>query len=252
MSTSASECLLLGSLPLLVLSEWNSRSHTGTAVFKMLCSVAFLSHPFLLPSTEWSEYRFLITAGLGCSLLGDFCLIPSRREFDELRDKVALSGKSESQGAISISFQLGIVAFAAAHIFYSVAFLRDSSAISWLIFAATFLAALSTATWLGAIYPQAGSSVWSNVLNLAIPSDMKPLVSAYVVIIGVMFAAATSTSPPIVPSDWLHSRAVGAAMFVNAFGKSSGPKSRGLLETFGGYGLYFWAQIVIARTVIGA
>ena len=226
----------------------------------MLCSVAFLSHPFLLPSTEWSDYRSLITAGLACSLFGDFCLIPSRREFNGSDAKVSIPGKSESQGEISMSFQLGIVAFAVAHILYTVAFFRNSSEISWTIFAATFPATLGAAKWLGVIYPQANSSLRSNVLNLAVAPDMKPLVSAYAVIIGIMFAAATSTSPSIVPSDWLHSRAVGAAMFVvsdlfvakNAFGKSVASKSRGCLEIFLGYALYFWAQIVIARTVEGA
>jgi uncharacterized membrane protein YhhN len=86
---------------------------------------------------------------------------------------------------------------------------------------------------------------------------MKPLVSVYAVIIGTMFAAATSTTPMIVPTDWLHSRTLGAAMFVvsdlfvakNAFGRSSVPKSRGWLGIFVGYGLYFWAQMVIAGTV---
>jgi hypothetical protein len=72
-----------------------------------------------------------------------------------------------------------------------------------------------------------------------------------------MFSAATSTSPLIVPTNWLASRALGAAMFVasdlfvakNAFGKSSVRKSHGWLRIFIGYALYFWAQMVIAGTV---
>lgn len=259
-SISTSACLLLGSLPLLVLSEWKSRSHTGTAVFKMLSSVAFLSSPLLLPSTEWSDYRRLITIGLAFSLLGDFFLIPSQREFHGLNSKNPTDkseGKSEPQGKISISFQLGIVAFAAAHIAYTVAFLQDSRETSWTAFAATFVGTLVAAKWLGVIYPPPRSSLQSNALDLDITPDMKPLVSAYAVIIGSMFAAATSTSPLIVPTDWLHSRALGAAMFVvsdlfvakNAFGRSSASNSRGLIGMFVGYGLYFWAQMVIAGTV---
>lgn len=257
MSISTSACLLLGSLPLLVLSEWKSRSHTGTAVFKMLSSVAFLSSPLLLPSEEWSDYRRLITIGLGFSMLGDFFLIPSRREFHGLDNNNSTSEKSETQGKVSISFQLGIVAFAAAHIAYTVAFLQDSYKTSWTAFALTFAGTLGAAKWLGVIYPQPHSSLQTNVLNLGIAPDMKPLVSVYAVIIGTMFAASTSTSPLIVPTNWLASRALGAAMFVvsdlfvakNAFGRSSGPKSPGWLRIFMGYALYFWAQMVIAGTV---
>lgn len=255
-SISTSAYLLLGSLPLLVLSEWKSRSHTGTAVFKMLSSLAFLSSPLLLPSTEWTDYRRLITIGLAFSLLGDFFLIPSHREFHGLDSKNP-SDKSEPQGKVSISFQLGIVAFAAAHIAYTVAFLQDSYQTSWSTFTATFVATLAAAKWLGVIYPPPHSSLQTNLLDLDIALDMKPLVSVYAVIIGTMFAAATSTSPLIVSTNWWHSRALGAAMFVvsdlfvakNAFGRSSGPKSGGWFGIFVGYALYFWAQMVIAATV---
>ncbi|KAJ5951377.1 uncharacterized protein N7479_009790 [Penicillium vulpinum] len=222
----------------------------------MLSSLAFLSSPLLLPSTEWSDYRRLITIGLSFSMLGDYFLIPSRREFHGL-DTKDQTGKSEPQGKISISFQLGIVAFAAAHIAYTVAFLQDSSQTSWTAFAATFVATMAAAKWLGVIYPSQHSSLQTNVLDLDVAPDMKLLVSVYAVIIGVMFAAATSTSPLIVPTDWLHSRALGAAMFVvsdlfvakNAFGRSAAPRSRGCLAIFVGYALYFWAQMVIAATV---
>ncbi|KAJ5185948.1 hypothetical protein N7491_006181 [Penicillium cf. griseofulvum] len=220
----------------------------------MLSSVAFLSSPLLLPSTEWSDYRRLITIGLSCSLLGDFFLIPSHREFHGLNNSP--SNKSD-QGKVSISFQLGIVAFAAAHIAYTVAFLQDSSHTSWKAFATTFVATLAAAKWLGVIYPPPHPSLQTNVLDLNIAPDMKPLVSAYAVIIGAMFAAATATAPLVVPTDWFHSRALGAAMFVvsdlfvakNAFGKSSAPRNRGIISIFVGYALYFWAQMVIAGTV---
>ncbi|KAJ5783140.1 hypothetical protein N7457_004914 [Penicillium paradoxum] len=222
----------------------------------MLSSAAFLSSPLLLPSTEWSDYCRLITIGLSFSLIGDFCLIPSRREFHGLDSKTP-TGKPEAQGKVSISFQLGIVAFAAAHIAYTMAFLQESHEISWPTFAATLVGTLGAAKWLGVIYPPPTFSLQTNVLDLGIAPDMKPLVSVYALIIGVMFAAATSTSP-VVPADWLHSRGLGAVMFVvsdlfvakNAFGKSSAARNRGCLSIFVGYALYFWAQMVIAGTVV--
>ncbi|KAJ5517359.1 hypothetical protein N7527_008919 [Penicillium freii] len=227
----------------------------GTAGFKMLSSLAFLSSPLLLPSTEWSDYRRLITIGLAFSMLGDFFLIPSHREFHGTDNKTP-SDKSEPQGKVSISFQLGIVAFAAAHIAYTVAFLQDSYQTSWPTFAATVVGTLAAAKWLGVIYPPPHSSLQTNLLDLGIAPDMKPLVSFYAVIIATMFAAATATSS-VVPTGWWHSRAMGAAMFVvsdlfvakNAFARSAAPKSRGWLGIFVGYALYFWAQMVIAATV---
>jgi uncharacterized membrane protein YhhN len=221
----------------------------------MLSSLAFLSSPLLL-STEWSDYRRLITIGLGFSLLGDFFLIPSHREFHGLHKPSSGKPEDKSEGNVSISFQLGILAFAAAHIAYTIAFLQDSSDTSWMTFAVTFIGTLGAARWLGVIYPPPRFSLRHNVLDLGIAPDMKPLVSVYAVIIGAMFAAATSTSPLVVPTEWWHSRALGAAMFVvsdlfvakNAFGRSSA-KSRGWLRIFVGYALYFWAQMVIAETV---
>jgi uncharacterized membrane protein YhhN len=223
----------------------------------MLSSVAFLSSPLLLPSTEWSEYRRFIIIGLSFSLLGDFFLIPSRSEFHGLDSKNPTSSESKAGGKVSISFQLGIVAFAAAHIVYTVAFLRDSSETSWMTFVPTFVGTLGAAQWLGVIYPRSHSSLQTNVLDLVIAPDLKPLVSVYAVIIGIMFAAATSTSSLTVPSSWLQSRALGAGMFVvsdlfvakNAFGRSSERRSQGWLRIFLGYALYFWGQMVIAGTV---
>lgn len=223
----------------------------------MLSSVAFLSSPLLLPSTEWSDYRRFIIIGLSCSMLGDFFLIPSRSEFHGLDSRKPTPGESKAGGKVSISFQLGIVAFAAAHIAYTIAFLQDSHETSWRTFAATFVGTLGAANWLGVIYPGPRSSFQTNVLNLGIAPDLKPVVSIYAVIIGIMFAAATSTSSVTVPTSWLHSRALGAGMFVvsdlfvatNAFGRSSVPKSRGWIRIFLGYALYFWGQMVIAGTV---
>ena len=149
------------------------------------------------------------------------------------------------------------MAFAAAHIAYTIAFLQDSRETSWTTFAATFVGTLGAAKWLGVIYPRRRSSLLTNVLDLVIAPDLRPLVSIYAVIIGIMFAAATSTSSLTAPTSWLHSRALGAGMFVvsdlfvakNAFGRSSEPRSHGWLRIFLGYALYFWGQMVIAGTV---
>lgn len=254
--------LLLASLPLLVLSEQKSRSHIGTGVFKIASSVAFLLNPLLLPSTEWTPYRYLITTGLLFSLVGDFCLIPSPEEFYNLpstkspqRDSFA---KREGQGSdISLSFQLGVVAFAIAHVAYTTAFFQNSVEVSWTTFATTFVATIVIAKWLGVIYPPSHFSHTGNVLDLAIPNDMKPLVTMYAVIISSMFSTAAATIPLDSSTDALYQRILGAGMFVlsdvfvakDSFGRDSLRRNRGWVWMTLGYGLYFWGQFVIARTV---
>ncbi|KAE8365975.1 YhhN-like protein [Aspergillus caelatus] len=243
--------LLMGSFPLLVISESVSRSHTGTALFKMLSSVAFLSGPLFLISGEWTSTRSFISAGLLFSLAGDFFLIPSRSEFHNA------DSHPQEEKKISISFQLGVVAFAAAHIAYILAFFQDNEVISWGTFATTFLATMAVAKWLGVIYPPPHSSARSNVLDLALPADMKALVLVYATIISVMFATAASTTPVDVSSCWQYQRVFGAAMFVasdvyvakDAFKKT--PGNRGWVQSTFGYGLYFWGQMVIAGLVQG-
>lgn len=238
--------LLLGTLPLLVISEHKSRSYAGTAVFKILSSIAFLAGPLLTP-TEWPPYHRLMTTGLILSTLGDFFLIPSRSEFANTEPK-----DKGQEGNVSISFQMGVFAFAAAHISYIVAFLQDARETSWGTFAAVVIATLVLAKWLGVIYPPAGSSVGGNVLDLCIAGDMKPLVLVYAVIISVMFAAASAT----VPCNG--QRVLGAVMFVisdvfvalTAFQRGIVPAQRGWVQIAFGYGLYFWGQMVLAGTVI--
>ncbi|KAA8649332.1 lysoplasmalogenase [Aspergillus tanneri] len=238
--------LLLGSLPLLVLSESKWGSYTGTALFKMLSSLAFIGGPLLLTSTEWSSHRQSITIGLLFSLAGDFFLIPTRNEF---------YAKPSEERKISVSFQLGVVAFAAAHIAYIFAFLQEAQETSWSIFATSFVTTMLIAKWLGVIYPSSHSSAGSNVLNLTIGADMKPLVVIYATIISFMFATAVSTTPLDVATRWPYQRVLGAAMFVasdvfvakDAFKKSSG--RRGWVQSAFGFGLYFWGQMVIAGLV---
>ncbi|KAF9889625.1 hypothetical protein FE257_007133 [Aspergillus nanangensis] len=243
--------LLLGSFPLLVWSEHQSRSLLGTFLFKMLSSVAFASGPVFQSTTQPSRcYCQLIAAGLVFSLVGDFLLLPSRNDF-AARQRKKGGGRPQPR-SISLSFQLGVVAFAAAHLAYIGAFLTESPATSWPTFATTVVATLVMAKWLGVIYPPSHSSAQSNVLDLAIPVDLKPLVLAYAMIISGMFAAATATNPGV----WPNQRTVGGVMFVasdifvakDAFGRSSDPGSRGWVRIAVGYGLYFWGQMVIAGT----
>ncbi|KAF7590774.1 hypothetical protein BBP40_002390 [Aspergillus hancockii] len=241
--------LLMGSLPLLVISESITRSHTGTALFKMLSSTAFLAGPLFLTSTEWSHSRILIGTGLLLSLIGDFLLIPSKQEFYNA-DTRPPEGKK-----ISIPFQLGIVTFAAAHIAYILAFLQDTQATSRIIFATTFVATMTIAKCFGVIYPPPHSSARNNMLGLSITEDMKPLVLIYATIISAMLATAASTIPLNVATRWQYQRVLGAGMFVasdvyvakDAFKKS--PGRRGWVQSAFGYGLYFWGQMVIAGLV---
>ncbi|GFF24884.1 hypothetical protein IFM46972_01215 [Aspergillus udagawae] len=216
----------------------------------MLSSVTFLIGPLLTNTTEWSPYRLSITIGLVFSLAGDFCLLPSRSEFYN-------SPSSEQRKPISTFFQLGVVAFALAHIAYIAAFLRDTKVVSLGTLTTTFMATMLVARWLGVIYPPEQSSARSNLLNLTIAPDMKPLVLVYAVIISSMFAVALATNPVTPTTTWLSQRGLGAGMFVvsdvfvakDAFGRSSGPGKPGWLRIAVGYGLYFWGQMVIAGTV---
>ena len=255
--------LLLASLPLLVLSEANS-VHAGHAIFKILSSIAFLSGPFI--SAEWSEYHRLITFGLLFSFIGDVCLIPSRTEYF---DAPGVSGKETSSPAspkeetISTTFKIGVLAFAAAHICYTFAFLQNSEEVSWSVFASTFVVSIAAANWLGAIYPAPTPSRWSNFLNLSMPSDMPPLVSIYVIIISMMLAVSAATIVPT--SSFQHQRFLGATMFVisdafvayDAFGKGNmhlGAKKvdirrQSWVRMTMGWGLYFWGQMILAGTV---
>lgn len=241
--------LLIVSLPLLVISEFRSTSYVGICLFKMLSSVAFLSGPLLQASTNDSPYCRLITAGLLFSLVGDFFLLPSRGDFST-RD-------STKERKISASFQLGVVAFAAAHIAYVFAFLSDSRETSRELLATTFVATMVLAKWLGVVYPPSHSSATSNVLDLAVAPDMRPLVFVYALVISSMFAVAVSTLPSSLSTVLPYQRSVGAAMFVasdlfvakDAFGRSSAPDQRGWFRIAVGYGLYFWGQMVIAGTV---
>ncbi|PGH31460.1 hypothetical protein GX50_05755 [[Emmonsia] crescens] len=273
------------SLPLLVLSERFS-FYPGSYIFKLLSSAAFLGGPlyYLSPSSplqwrQWDPYHLSIAAGLIFSIIGDYCLIPTRTEYYDKHigplvankkqaetQKRKVEEEEEEPKKISTSFQAGVGAFAAAHVAYILAFLKNNSnndsAVSWPIFTGTFAVSMLLSKWLGVIYPPkrkgnntSNGGLSSNVLNLAISDDMRPLVFGYSAIISGMLAVAASTTatggaaPP-------HQRLLGAAMFVasdifvakDAFGKRRAGNP-GWLKPAIGFGMYFWAQMLIAGTV---
>jgi uncharacterized membrane protein YhhN len=255
--------LLLVTLPLLVLSESISFL-AGHGIFKILSSIAFLSGPLI--ATEWSEYHRLITLGLLFSFVGDILLIPSRTEYFDAAEgfgKETTSHESPKEENISTIFKIGVLAFAVAHVCYILAFLQNSDGVSRPVLASTFVVSIAAANWLGAIYPGPRSSSWSNFLNLSIPSDMRPLVFIYVVIISSMLAVSAATTDPA--SNFQHQRLLGAGMFVvsdafvayDAFGKGNIPigakkvdiRRQSWIKMTLGWGLYFWGQMILAGTV---
>jgi uncharacterized membrane protein YhhN len=252
--------LLLISLPLLVVSE-SSCFHAGHVVFKILSSIAFASGP--LAAAEWSPYHRLITAGLIFSVVGDIFLLYPRKEFSNSIEAARPAGKgTPDPPEISTSFKLGVLAFAAAHVAYILAFLRDADEVSWPPLVGTFTATLVAAKWLGAIYPAHGPSGWGNILDLSISGEMRPLVCIYATIISGMVAVSAATVPASATSLPCQ-RLLGAVMFAisdlfvatDAFGAPLGTKvgvrRRSWPRIALGYGLYFWGPIVLAGTLYG-
>lgn len=268
---SAAVYLLLVSLPLLVILETSS-SLVGHAIFKIICSTAFASGPLLLK--EWSPYDTLIIYGLVLSFVGDICLIPSGSEYYDSSSKSVEASEGARKGAtlrdtpqeveISTSFKLGILAFAGAHIAYILAFLRNADEVSQPTLVITFMASMAAGKWLGAIYPGSTSTQWSNLLNLSIVGEMRPLVSVYATIISSMLAVAAATAAPA-SSNWPRQRLLGAIMFVlsdlfvavGAFGdsdtargvKKATVRRNSVIKIAVGWGLYFWAQMILAGTL---
>ncbi|KAK2731026.1 hypothetical protein FQN55_005263 [Onygenales sp. PD_40] len=258
-------------LPLLAISERLS-FYPGHAILKLLSSAAFLAGPLYLtpsPSTGWDPYRTRIAAGLIFSAIGDYFLIPTRSEYYDkyigallpasgksARDKAAKPAKPQPK-KISNSFKLGVVSFAAAHVAYILAFLAKNqrpTGFSWSAFGVTMVLQTALTKWLGVVYPddKGRDGLSSNVLDVAMEEEMKPLVFGYSLIISGMMAVANATAGSGAAGK---QRLIGAVMFVisdifvakDAFGKQRG--NPGLVAPAVGYGLYFWAQMVLAGTV---
>ncbi|KAK6495042.1 hypothetical protein TWF481_003069 [Arthrobotrys musiformis] len=110
--------LLILSLPSLIISE--SRAvYLGSAIFKLTSSSAFVwrslsSSSEILPPSVLSA-KWWITLSLVSGLIGDFCLIPSKKSYHNP------SGGHEGD---SIWFKLGMLAFMINHAGYIGAFLQ--------------------------------------------------------------------------------------------------------------------------------
>ncbi|TFK21178.1 hypothetical protein FA15DRAFT_672799 [Coprinopsis marcescibilis] len=290
------------SLLLLVASEANS-VHTGTAIFKTLASLSFffggLSRAFASSedvNTVWplllqlvkgglqDRFQLFMVLGLGCSVLGDVLLIPSRETYyrhvqpqpqqpqpqpqpkgkkSKLKGPVAVAapeqktdGKEVEEGQ-TLSFKAGTFFFALAHIAYSFAFIYDinRTPINWVWFAGAFSLGTGVSLALGVF------SANSRFLN--IPPDMAPLVRSYVGIITTMVATASATD-----KGW--QKIVGAWLFmisdmfvaVDVFGKKPAAKASppgaqimkyvakpGWRFRAFGWWAYFWAQMILAGTI---
>lgn len=250
--------LLSVSLPLLIFSE--SRSfYAGSVIFKIASSLAFITRPLLHEPSQWPPYRLLITSGLLLSLVGDILLIPSRNQYLHVNPSADTNPTKPEDEATSTAFKLGMLAFAAAHGAYILAFFQGAEDVCWGSFACTFAATMGSAGVLGVL----GASGWGNVLDLCVPEEMRILVSGYAVVISCMLAASVATCSEGVTrlACW------GALMFVvsdvfvarDVFGRKSAVDYSGVVER-GRYGwrgravgwvLYFWGQMVLAGTVGG-
>lgn len=251
--------LLSVSLPLLIFSE--SRSfYAGSAIFKIASSLAFITGALLHESPQWPPYRLLITSGLLLSFIGDIFLIPSRNQYLCVNPSADTNPTKSEDEATSTAFKLGMLAFAAAHGAYILAFFQGAEDVCWGSFACTFAATMGATRVLGVL----GTSGWpGNVLDLCVPEEMRMLVSGYAVVISFMLAASVATCSEGVTSlaCW------GALMFVvsdvfvarDVFGRKPDVGCNGAVER-GRYGwrgravgwvLYFWGQMVLAGTVGG-
>ncbi|KAH6913318.1 YhhN domain-containing protein [Coprinopsis sp. MPI-PUGE-AT-0042] len=297
-------------LALLIASESKS-IYLGSAIFKILASLSFFFGglaralhasaaafpvgknvptnsvwPMLKEFARgemWREdpYAFCLVIGLGCSVVGDVLLIPSRENYfrflkgsptvDPAAEAATTPSKekkletTQTQTVVAgegdtIYFKAGTFFFALAQIAYTVAFLSaptsKSAPWNWAYFglAATF--GLSS-SWLLGIFGGGG-------LNLVeIPKDTEPLVKLYVFIITGMIGAASATD-----NGW--QKIIGAGMFMisdlfvalDVFEKKKESETSvqakptdkrrgrdGWIFRSAGWVLYFWAQMVLAGSI---
>lgn len=204
---------------------------------------------------SWAKKALL--GGLAVSVLGDIFLIPSDEEYaqkrKESKEKAAGKKVNAAPAPIGLDFQVGTGFFALAHIAYTLSFILtpNRQSFSPAAFAISTSTGLLISALLGLLPPRpAPRNSWRP--NLALPADMKPLVTAYILIINLMVGIATATAG----GETGYQRAVGAWLFmisdafvaVDAFGKPPvvGWKARAV-----GWMCYFWAQMGLAGTVSG-
>lgn len=255
--------LQAAALPLLVAAE-TSGSHLGHTVLKTICSAAFCAGPLLVEG-EWSQYHKLVLSGLLFSFIGDYCLVPAHADYyrepaTAVDGKPAVTHGDQKTRKVTGWFKGGVVAFAAAHVAYIAAFLTNNEGINWNTLITTFIGSMTLSTWAGAVYPApTKTSKWTNLLNLNINGEMRPLVTFYSAIIGGMLSAAAATTPATY-SNFPRQRLIGATMFVisdlfvarDAFGRfkeeKGGKKKHAWYKLATGWGLYFWGQMILAGT----
>ena len=259
------------SLSLLILSEYKA-IYLGSAIFKTAASLSFFLGGLAkasstlreLSSSGWRtafssdeghRYALLTIMGLGFSVLGDVLLIPSKQEYYPFQKaNVSKPNKAKNREGDSLAFKAGTFFFALAHISYIVAFACGPKrvAFGWLRFAASVGAGLFISRWLGVF----GTNSKTAGSKLAIPSDMEPLVRAYVLIISTMVGVASATDGGIQTT-------VGAWMFmisdmfvaVDTFGaskpvtgKENGSRPRWKFRSVG-WAFYFSANFILAGSI---
>lgn len=262
---------LILSLSLLILSECKV-IYLGSAIFKTAASLSFFlgglnkASPTLreLSSLGWSpafssdeghRYALLMIVGLGFSVLGDVLLIPSKQEYHAFQEAdMTKPNKGRNREGDSLAFKAGTLFFALAHISYIFAFAYSPKrvAFGWLRFTASAGAVLLTSRWLGVF----GTNTRTKGSVLAIPSDMEPLVRAYVTIISTMVGVASATDAGIQTT-------IGAWMFmisdmfvaVDTFGtskplagKGSSSRPRWKFRSVG-WAFYFFANFILAGSI---
>ncbi len=177
---------------------------------------------------------------MAASTLAIFLAVVNAREFDAYTLGILAALTASWVGDLSLSysgrraFTIGLAAFGAAHVAYAASFItRGSVSVPWMFAAGLVMAAVGTAVirWLAPHRPE----------QLAVP------LLAYVIIIGVMVAAAfgsLGTDPDLrIP--------VGACLFAASDVLVARQQFvvRSLSNRLIGLPLYFVAQVMLALTV---
>lgn len=233
-------------LGLLITSEANS-FHVGSALFKILASLSFLTAGISLlennghgnEPAEASLHSLATIIGLQFSFLGDIFLIPSpvtyyrtmsavvatpRMHTGDVNSPTPEAGKGEGSEEIheaaTVRFKLGTAFFAVAHILYIISFLSNAAKEG-----PANSSVLETLTNIDTFRPQYFALSFTFCLLVAdflgilrdprsgvqpillIPNDLQTLVKVYMGIIATMVSLATATD-----NGW--QRVVGAWMFM--------------------------------------